>query len=202
MKKMIEKTTFGERFNHWVMLISFFVLTLTGFGFLYNSLNWLNGIFGGNHMAAAIHEWGGLVFAASLLFSLGTYLGESLSFGPQDSDWLKKKGGYFSKHVAVEPQGKLNAGQKLFYISLIIVGGTIVASGVILWVAGGSRGWMLIGHFLHNLAFVALMVIVPLHVYLATAANPGTFRIMTRGDVPVDWAKKHHGKWVKDLGLD
>jgi cytochrome b subunit of formate dehydrogenase len=46
------------------------------------------------------------------------------------------------------------------------------------------------------------MFIVPLHVYLATAANPGTFRIMTRGDVPVDWAKKHHGKWVKDLGLD
>jgi formate dehydrogenase subunit gamma len=60
----------------------------------------------------------------------------------------------------------------------------------------------LAAHLVHNLAFFLFVVSVPIHVYLATAANPGTFRIMTRGTVPLEWAKKRHGKWISEQGLD
>lgn len=200
MAKMVEKATFEERINHWVLAISFFALAITGFGFLIKHFAWLNAMFGGPFWASTIHKWGGLVFFASVMFTMSSYLAESLSFTDEDKEWFRLRGGYLS-HEKIPPQGRLNAGQKLFYLTVLVMGLVISLSGVIMWVAGGSRGWMLIGHFFHNAAFVALVSALPIHIYLATAGNPGTFRIMTRGMVPLEWAKKRHAKWIKELGL-
>jgi formate dehydrogenase subunit gamma len=46
-----------------------------------------------------------------------------------------------------------------------------------------------------------MVAIIPLHIYLATLANPGTFRIMVYGTVPIEWAKKRHAKWVQKMGF-
>jgi formate dehydrogenase subunit gamma len=43
-------------------------------------------------------------------------------------------------------------------------------------------------------------VAVPVHVYLGTLANPGTFRIMVYGTVPMDFARKKYPKWIKEIG--
>ena len=51
-------------------------------------------------------------------------------------------------------------------------------------------------------AFFAMVSFMPIHAYLATAANPGVFRVMTRGTVSLEFAKKHYGKWVKEAGLE
>lgn len=196
--KMVQKTTTGERINHWAMMISFLVLFLTGFGFAFNSLNWLNTIFGGNAMASLFHKWGGLVFLATVLISLGNYFAESISYGPEDKAWLDSYGGYLNKNVELPPQGKMNFGQKLFYLIVVVGCGLLVsASGVALWLGPGA--W---SHVLHNLAFAFMAFAVPVHVYLATAANPGVFRVMTRGTVSLDFARKHYGKWVKEAGLE
>ncbi len=200
MMKMVQKATPWERFNHWVLLLSFFVLTLTGLGFLYNSLSWINTAFGGVHLARGIHNWSGILFAASLVLTMASYLGDSLKFGADDFAWLGSLGGYLSGKEA-PPQGKLNAGQKLFYLLILASGLVISASGVILWI-GAGQGTMQLAHLLHNLAFLILVILVPFHVYAATALNPGTFRIMTRGTVPLKWAKKHHPKGVKELGME
>jgi formate dehydrogenase subunit gamma len=199
--KMVEKATRAERANHWVLMLSFFVLMLTGFGFAFNSLSWLNTVFGGSHIASAIHEWVGVVFLLSLLYSILNYLGESLRWSREDSDWVKRLGGYFSREET-PPQGRLNAGQKLFYLCVLVFGLAVSASGLLIWLAGGQRGWVQLGHLVHNIAFVVFVIAVPLHAYLATAANPGTFRVMTRGTVPLEWAKKHHGKWVREAHLE
>jgi formate dehydrogenase subunit gamma len=45
------------------------------------------------------------------------------------------------------------------------------------------------------------MIAVTSHIYLATLANPGTFRIMIYGTVPVEWARKRHEKWVQKMGV-
>lgn len=200
--RMVNKSTTAERANHWVLVLSFLLLTLTGLGFAFRSLNWLNTIVGGNHLAAIFHEWGGLVFLASLLLSMGSYLGVSLRYGPEDSAWFRLRGGYLSKGVEVPPQDRLNAGQKLFYLTVLLFGLLISATGLVMWLAGGSRGWMQLSHLLHYISFVVLVTAVPIHIYLATAANPGTFRIMTRGTVPVEWARKRHGKWLKEIGME
>lgn len=200
--KTVRKSSAGERINHWVLVLSFFLLTLTGLGFAFHSLNWINTMFGGNRLASVFHEWGGLVFIASLLLTLGSYLGESLKWSAEDSAWVKNFGGYLSK-AEIPPQGRLNAGQKIFYLFVILLFGLLIsASGLVMWLASGSRGWMQISHLVHYVSFVVLVSTIPLHIYLSTAANPGTFRIMTRGTVPVEWAKKRHARWLKEIGMD
>lgn len=107
-------------------------------------------------------------------------------------------GGYFSRDAEPPPQGKINAGQKLLGLVVFISGVLIGISGLIIWLTTPTALWVLI----HNICFLLFAVFVPLHIYLATAANPGTFRIMTRGDVPLYWAKKKHAKWVKETGAE
>ena len=197
--KMVEKTTLSERINHLVLALSFFVLVLTGFGFAFNSLNWITRIFGGGAAAATIHEWGGVVFLLSLVITVGSYFNESISFGEEDRAWIRLRGGYLDRHVELPPQGRLNFGQKMFYLFGVLASGLVVsASGFMIW---GHSG-VLLGHILHNLAFFVMVSFIPVHLYLATAANPGTFRVMTRGTVPLAWARKHHAKWVKDMKLE
>ncbi len=202
-KDLVQKTTGFERFNHLVLAASFSILFLTGLGFLYHTLSWINTMFFGVHNAKVIHEWAGVVFSISLILTFGNYLGESLRFSREDSAWISSLGGYFSRTAEPPPQGKLNAGQKIFYLLIVVGGGLAISlSGYMLWLFPSSRGNILFGHFLHNIAVLLFAVTVPLHIYLGTAANPGTFRVMTRGTVTRAWAKKHHGKWARDLGID
>lgn len=199
MAKMIQKTTAFERIVHWLLALSCLVLLLTGLGFLYpQQLGWLNSVFGGVHFAKGVHNWGGLVFIVSLVLSLGTWVPDCLKWSAEDSQWLGMLGGYFSKGSEVPPQGKINAGQKVMGIVVFISGAVIALSGLIMWLTTPSALWVLI----HNICFLLFAVLVPIHIYMATAANPGTFRIMTRGDIPLYWAKKKHSKWVQEIGAE
>jgi formate dehydrogenase subunit gamma len=198
--KMVQKTTPGERINHFMMATSFIVLAMTGLGFTYGAANWMNDIFGGNAWASTFHKAAGLLFALSVIITLGSNLAEALRFDESDSAWLKHLGGYFGDKAHLPPQGKMNMGQKFFYLAIVVGAGALITlSGLIVW---GGQGGMAAGHLLHNLAFFAMIVTVPGHIYLATAANPGTFRIMTIGTVPLWWAKKKYGKWIKEEGLE
>ncbi len=203
MMKIVQKTTAYERFVHLLMALSGLALFLTGLGFLYQQeLGWLNTIFGGPHIAKGIHNWGGLVFIASLVLSLCTWLPECFKWSKEDSEWLGMLGGYFSKDKESPPQGKLNAGQKVVGLAVFIFGVLISISGLLMWLNTGSKGSMMLWHLIHNISFLVFTIFIPLHIYMATAANPGTFRIMTRGDVPLYWAKKKHEKWVKEIGAE
>jgi len=200
---MIQKTTSYERFVHWLMALSCIALLLTGFGFLYaDELGWINTLFGGKAVAKVVHNFGGLAFLVSLLMAIGIWIPEARTWSKDDSEWVKMLGGYLSKGSVPPPQGKLNAGQKFVVWIVVIFGLLISLSGLLMWLNPGNKGMMMLGHFIHNLSFMAFAFLVPAHIYLATAANPGTFRIMTRGDVPIQWAKKKHAKWVKDIGAE
>ena len=200
MSKMVRKVTTLEITNHWVMAISFILLSITGFGFLFH-LEGLNSIFGNFNNMRVIHNWGGLVFLASLFLSLFSYFKEAIRFTPEDMEWLKRLGGYFSKKAEVPPQGWMNTGQKLYYLALLLFGGIISASGLMIWLSGGIRGLVMVSHFIHNISFDFFMIAVPLHIYLGTIANPGTFRIMIYGTVPLEWARKRHARWVQKMGF-
>lgn len=205
MTKMVQKTTGYERIVHWMMAVSCIVLLLTGFGFLYQQeLGWLNTIFGGQHLARLFHNWGGVIFTISVILSLPIWLPEASKFTKEDNEWLGMLGGYLSKDKdkKVPPQGKLNAGQKLVVWVVEFFGILIIISGFLLWLVDGSKTMIMWGHFLHNVSFFVFALFVPVHIYLGSVANPGTFRIMTRGDIPLYWAKKKHPSWVKEIGAE
>lgn len=201
MGEMVRKAKAPEILNHWVLAGSFFLLTISGFGFLFH-LEQLNLIFGSFNQLKIIHNWTGLVFAVSLFFTLFSYIPEALSFSSADMGWIIRGGGYFSKTVELPSQGKLNAGQKLYYLALLVLGSGSAVTGLIIWLRAGIKAYVLYSHLIHNISFDLMIIIVPLHIYLATLANPGTFRIMVYGTVPLEWATKWHGKWVKKIGCN
>lgn len=202
MSNMVRKAGAFEILNHWVLAMSFFVLTVSGFGFLFH-LEQLNSIFGSYNQMKDIHNWVGVVFSVSLFFTIFYYLIESLSISGDDIGWILKGGGYFSKKAQVPPQGKINTGQKLYYLFVLVTGIAISASGLVIWLrpaAADLNKWILLSHLVHNISFDLMLIAIPLHIYLATLANPGTFRIMVYGTVPVEWARKRHPKWVQKIG--
>ena len=199
MSEMVKKASGAEILNHWVMAISCILLMCTGYGFVFR-IEGMYGLFGGNSAMKVAHNWAGVVFCLSLFATLFNYLREALTFDADDWAWIKMGGGYLSKSaVKAPPMGKLNTGQKFYYIAIVLLGMVIAVSGFAIWLMPGNRTLILLSHLLHNLAFLFFIVAVPAHIYLGTLANPGTLQIMISGNVPVEMARRRYPKWMKEL---
>ena len=199
MSEMVKKASKEEIINHWVLAVSCILLIITGYGFLFQ-LKGIGALFGGFPAMKLVHNWLGVVFLASLFLTLTNYFKECTDLGPDDWQWIRLGGGYLSKKAKVPPMGKLNTGQKLYYLAILAAGLVIGLTGFIIWLVPDSRGLRIASHLFHNLAFLYFVVAVPTHIYLGTLANPGTFRIMVYGTVPVEFAKKKYPKWMKEIG--
>jgi formate dehydrogenase subunit gamma len=147
-----------------------------------------------------VHNWVGVVFTVSLMYSMTHYLRDALEYDADDLQWIKVGGGYLSHKAKVPPMGKYNPGQKAYYLAILVAGFAIAASGFAIWLIQGSKALTTVSHLVHNLAFSLYIVAVPVHIYLGSLANPGTFRIMIYGTVPVEFAKKKYPKWMKEIG--
>ncbi|MDX9894110.1 MAG: formate dehydrogenase subunit gamma [Desulfofustis sp.] len=192
---MVRKSSVDEVLNHWILAGSCILLIITGFAFLFH-LQGVGAVFGGFEVMKSVHNWAGVVFSVSLLYSMRHYLKESLEYDADDRQWFKVAGGYLSHKVKVPPMGKYNPGQKLYYLVILLAGIAIAASGFAIWFMKDDGNIMLLSHLVHNVAFVIFVIVVPVHIYLGTLANPGTFRIMVTGTMPLETAKKRHPKWI------
>jgi formate dehydrogenase subunit gamma len=200
MSEMVRKASTTEIINHWVLAVSCFLLIITGFGFLFQ-LTEIGNLFGGFNTMKTVHNWTGIVFSVSLLGTLFNYLREALDLSMDDWNWIKIGGGYLTRgHVNVPPMGKINTGQKLYYLAILAAGIGIIASGLAIWLVPDMRTLTLVSHLAHNIAFVLFVAAVPAHIYLGTLANPGLLQIMIRGTVPLEVAKKRYPKWIKETG--
>ncbi len=197
--QMIKKANAFEILNHWVLALSCFILILSGFAFLFH-LEQVGVIFGSNNQMKLIHNYVGIVFLVSLFLTMFSYLPVSLSYSKEDIGWILSAGGYLSKKAVVPPQDIINTGQKLYYLALLVVGYAISASGLVIWLMAGVRKWVLLSHLIHNISFDLIVIMIPVHIYLGAIVNPGALRIMINGNVPLEWARSHHGKWVKKMG--
>lgn len=198
MDNMVRKVNAFEILNHWVLAVSCIVLSVQGFGFLFH-IESVGSFFGGFKSMRDWHNYFGIAFSASLFFSLFFYLKEALTYDADDIGWIAVLGGYLSKKAKVPPMGKMNTGQKFYYLALILFGGSIAASGFVLWLMADNKVYVMYSHLIHNISFAVLMIATPVHMYLASLANPGTFRIMVYGTIPYWWAKKKHPKWLAEL---
>ena len=52
---------------------------------------------------------------------------------------------------------------------------------------------------LHSVTFILFVMLITWHIYLGTAAEPGTFHAITRGTVTKAWARLHHPKWYEEV---
>jgi formate dehydrogenase subunit gamma len=197
---LLTKETSSSILNHWVLAISCLLLCLSGVGFLFK-VQAIGSLFGGFPMMRDIHNWLGVVFAVSLFLSMWNWLKECITFGYNDIEWCLAAGGYLGKFwkKKAPPMHKLNTGQKLFYLCLLLFGFGIIVSGASIWLLPNHQTAMIWAVVIHNICFILIGIFLPIHIYLSTLGNPGTLRIMTSGTVPVWWARKKSQLWVEEV---
>ena len=76
----------------------------------------------------------------------------------------------------------------------------LLVSGVVMWFPlTFSQIVRELSILLHDVTFILFVAAIIWHVYLGTAAEPGTFGAMVRGTVTKAWARLHHGRWYRDV---
>jgi formate dehydrogenase subunit gamma len=199
-KEMITMVSGFERICHWTMAVSCLLLMVSGFGFVFK-IEAIGAAFGGFNSMKIIHNWLGIVFMAALLLSSFTWIKHALKFDADDIKWVMVLGGYLSHKVKVPPIGKLNTGQKISYLFVLLAGIALTVSGIVIWCYPEHKSWVLVSFFIHNLCFVFMCIFVPMHLYLGTIGNPGTLQLMISGRMPYWMAKKKHPKWIAELEI-
>ncbi len=199
-KNCIDRFTTWGRILHWTVAISFFILLLSGIGLFAHVFFGFFHIFGGPEQSILVHKWTGVVFFVCSILLFLSHIGETFRFDADDARWIAKLGGYLSCKHADIPQGKFNAGQKLFGIFAFIATVVMGVTGWIIWhMTSYSLEMTQLSLMLHSLFFALFMIGMVIHIYLATIGNPGTLAGMLWGKVTKNWAKTHASKWYQKV---
>lgn len=192
----IKRFTGTERALHWVHAVAFFLMLGTGMALYIQALEVA---IGRRYLMKNIHLLVAVVWVVAILaiIALGNRKAlraswrEVETIDRDDRRWLSGKRA---------PQGRLNAGQKLNTIVQVAFALLFLISGFFLWLGQRDHTFLFDGTgALHNtLTFISIALILG-HLYLALI-HPSTrhaLKGMTTGEVDVEWAEKHHSKWVE-----
>ncbi len=230
--RTIQRFTGVERFGHWLLAGSFILLGLTGLLSLFGRVAIIP-LLGKDAFApiAMVSKW--VHNNVSWAFMLGlvmVFVMWVIHNFPNRHDlvWLAKGGGLFTKH-SHPPAKKFNAGQKIIFWSVIILGASISASGLSLLfpfelpmfaktfetlnalglsqaVMGGDLPVVLTPHqemqyaqLWHATVSFVLMAIILAHIYIGSVGMEGAFDAMGSGEVDLQWAREHHSLWVEEV---
>ncbi len=190
--------TLKERWTHLFRMISFLILAFTGYIFFYNNITLLKLSIGTPEKAVVLHWVSGIVFLLASIVSIILW-GKDARFVSYDKEWLAKKGGYIGGKEVDVPAGRMNAGQKIFFWLTTLLTFIMGATGILLiFKAKLPLSWNCLLSTIHGFFAVVFVASVIAHAYLATLANPGTWRILVDGKVSKSWIKKHHSEWYKE----
>jgi len=172
-----------ERLTHLVLLVSFFVLAITGL-FVAMGVDRIVTL-----AAARIHS----ITAAFLVigFALTVLLWiKDMRFFRDDLVWVRHLGGYLGGRQDL-PARRFNAGQKAFFW---FIGAMVICFGVtgLVMLFGSPRRLTPLAYTLHDLCTYAMLLGIAAHAYLGTLANPGTLRGIFEGKVSRAWLRRHH----------
>ncbi len=214
-----------ERFAHWLLAVSFLLLAFTGLALLFgrNGLIPLLGLDGYSALATGskwVHNNVSWAFMLALVLVFAFWVWHNL---PDRTDWtwFKQGGGIFTK--SHPPAKKFNAGQKLIFWAVIVLGVSISVSGLSLLfpfelpmfaktfgamnevrIFGTGYPEQLAPHeemqyaqLWHAIVGFVLMAIVIAHIYIGTIGMEGAFSAMGSGKVDLNWAREHHSIWAE-----
>ena len=214
-----------ERFGHWLLASSFIVLAITGLASLFGRVA-LIPIFGKEAFSAYawvgkwVHNNISWAFMLALVWVFLFWVIHNLP-SRTDINWILKGGGLFSKH-SHPPAKKFNAGQKLIFWSVIILGGSISVSGLSLLFPfefhlfehtfgvlnnfGFDLPTTLMPHeemqlamLWHAIVSFVLIAIIIAHIYIGSIGMEGAYDAMGTGQVEKQWAKEHHSIWFEEV---
>lgn len=226
----VTRFQFVERAAHWLLAGSFVLLGITGLLTLFgrkvivpylghevNSTILVASKFVHNNIAWAFILGLVLVFVMWVWHNIPNRL---------DLVWFAQFGGIIgNKHP---PAKKFNAGQKIVFWSVIVLGSSIAVSGISLLFPFelplfaktftilndlGVPGWvglnplpgnlapqeeMQLAQLWHAIMAFLLMAVIIGHIYIGTLGMEGAYDAMGSGEVDEAWAHQHHSIWLDE----
>ena len=201
-REMIVRYNASERTKHWVVAISFVLLTLSGLALFHPAMFWLSDLFGGGTWTRILHPFIGIVmFVAFLLLIMSLW--RDNRFNERDWQWLKQWRDVVNNREENVPEvGRYNAGQKLLFVVLLVCMFGLLLSGFAIWRPYFAPyfpiGLLRLAATVHAICAFAIICAIIIHVYAGIWVK-GSVQAMTRGTVTPGWAWKHHRAWFRDV---
>jgi formate dehydrogenase subunit gamma len=193
----------SSRLIHWLVALTFGIGLLTGMPIWTPIFGWMAYLFGGLSVCRVIHPYAGIAFS---LFSIAMFVQwvKDMHFEDNERDWIGPRVFQYMRYQTDDSQtGKYNGGQKLYFWSVSLGAIGLLLSGLLMWFPRVfPRLIMGLAYVIHDFTFICFAVSLVFHIYLGTAAEPGTFGSMTRGTVTRAWARLHHGRWYREVTGD
>ncbi|WP_223424000.1 formate dehydrogenase subunit gamma [Tateyamaria pelophila] len=229
--RTIERFKAVERFGHWLLAGSFILLGITGLITLFGR-KVLIPAFGHEAFSTLaiaskwVHNNVSWAFMLALVMIFVMWVIHNLP-DRTDINWILKGGGIFTK--GHPPAKKFNAGQKLIFWSVIVLGTSISITGLALLfpfeinmfaatfdklnsfgisnaLGMGELRTTLAPHeemqyaqLWHAIVSFVLMAIVLAHIYIGSLGMEGAYDAMGSGEVEEQWAREHHSLWVEEV---
>ena len=191
----------ATRAIHWTVALFFFLALFSGLPIWTPVFGWMAHLFGGLNVCRWLHPWAGILFFASAAVMFVHWLAD-MRLEPSDREWLRpRKIAAYMKHQDDGTEGgKYNGGQKLFFFAAGLGALGLLLSGIVLWFPlEFPRILSELAVLIHDVTFIFFVVAIVFHIYLGTAAEPGTFHSMIRGTVSKPWARLHHPRWYREV---
>jgi len=196
----IVRHSLATRAIHWTTSALFLLCLLTGMPIWTPVFGWMAGFFGGLSVCRWLHPWLGVGYFLAALVMYAHWRREMV-LEPDERGWMGRKMLEYMRYETDDSNvGKFNGGQKMFFWAVTLAAVGLATSGLVMWFPPTFPVILRkIAILLHDVTFVLLTVSIVFHVYLGTAAEPGTFASMTRGTVTKAWARLHHPRWLREV---
>ena len=144
--------------------------------------------------------WAGVAFFLAAVVQFFEWISD-MHVEPWEKDWIGPRLTRYMRYEEDDPRtGKYNGGQKLYFWAVSLGALGLLLSGLLMWFPSASPRWLMqLAFIVHDFTFICFAVSLVFHIYLGTAAEPGTFGSMTRGTVTRAWARLHHPRWYREV---
>ncbi|NMT63184.1 formate dehydrogenase subunit gamma [Marinobacter orientalis] len=221
----IERFKAIERFGHWLLAGSFIALALTGLITLMGR-SFLIPVIGQEAFAPLaigskwIHNNISWAFMLGLVLTFSMWVVHNIP-NKLDWQWLKAGGGIFTNgHPSAK---KFNAGQKIIFWTVMVLGFSVSLSGLSLLfpfqlpMFADTFGFvnsilgtdlqtdlapheeMQLSNLWHSIVAFLMMLAIIAHIYIGSVGMEGAFDAMGNGQVDLEWARQHHDLWVEEV---
>jgi len=221
----VERFKAIERFGHWLLAGSFVALAITGLITLMGR-SFLIPVMGPEAFATLaagskwLHNNIAWAFMLGLVMTFFMWVAHNIP-NKLDWQWLKVGGGIFTN--AHPSARKFNAGQKIVFWTVMLLGFSVSLSGlsllfpfeipmfaktfgVVNTVLGTDLPTVLTPHeemqyanIWHSIVAFVMMLAIIAHIYIGSVGMEGAFDAMGNGQVDLEWAPQHHDLWVAEV---
>ncbi|MEG6584969.1 cytochrome b/b6 domain-containing protein [Dendrosporobacter sp. 1207_IL3150] len=195
-----------SRLFHWGLILGFMPAAITGF------ILWLKtGSEDFVNISMKIHIVGAVILTISALlytfFSLDriiAFIRLIFNWDDRDVGWMLVGGGYpqkmlLGKEITVPPMDKMNSGQKIFGICLLLGGILLIVTGWLLYafIPVAPKVFIYWADKIHLVFGIFLGLFMFVHIFLGIY-NWGEFKAMFGdGTQPLSEAQHHNPVWVE-----